>query len=407
VLGRKWPDEVLYLGKEIGPFTELLAEYQTAHGEAAGDGECACKLCKRYDRLNWDLFLPPTDHPQIAVIQAKRRAAELGLGAAPIALADQGTVEALRVVGELEIACNTTEKHGGEDILITYLAPRLARIRAALNSLSESNLRETLTGLATAVRFMTEEQLNEGEAELAVEFCLQTLTGPRPKFDLQKDVQNIPELSEFPGIQVKTDALSNENILELREPPPEAGSGRSAPGEPGDADLQPFGWAPGEYLTKCSDCKALHDFTDKRSLRCRWCAVKAYYASAEAESSTPRGEAEGSLPNPQLGEPGEAPREWRARAEAAEARVRELEEECARLRKVEEIVKNPLFQRFLDQCSQALGVEPRREAPASPRAAPSPIFCPEKKKPGGCQLPNWYCQYPQCDEPPAPTQERP
>jgi hypothetical protein len=30
--------------------------------------------------------------------------------------------------------------------------------------------------------------------------------------------------------------------------------------------------------------------------------------------------------------------------------------------------------------------------------------CPEKKKPGGCQLPNWYCQFPQCDSPPKPAQ---
>lgn len=27
-------------------------------------------------------------------------------------------------------------------------------------------------------------------------------------------------------------------------------------------------------------------------------------------------------------------------------------------------------------------------------------FCPEKNKPGGCQLPSIHCGYPECDKPP-------
>ena len=80
---RKWPDETLYLGKEIGPFTHLLAEYQSGHDEAVGGEGCECKLCKQYGRLNWSLFLPPSEHPQHAAMEAKRRAVELGLAAAP------------------------------------------------------------------------------------------------------------------------------------------------------------------------------------------------------------------------------------------------------------------------------------------------------------------------------------
>ncbi|MGU3476918.1 hypothetical protein [Methylobacterium sp. D48H] len=40
------------------------------------------------------------------------------------------------------------------------------------------------------------------------------------------------------------------------------------------ADLIPFGWAPGKYMGGCRDCHEV--FTgDKRSRRCRACAVKA------------------------------------------------------------------------------------------------------------------------------------
>lgn len=80
---RKWPDETLYLGKEISPFTQLLAEYQSGHAEAAGDDECSCKLCKRYDQLPWDLFLPPSDNPYHRTMEAKRRAEALGLPPPP------------------------------------------------------------------------------------------------------------------------------------------------------------------------------------------------------------------------------------------------------------------------------------------------------------------------------------
>jgi len=82
VEARKWPDEALYLGKEISPFTGLLSEFQTAHDKAAG-GDCGCKLCKRYGRLKWDLFLPPSKNPAIRAMEAARRARDLGLAALP------------------------------------------------------------------------------------------------------------------------------------------------------------------------------------------------------------------------------------------------------------------------------------------------------------------------------------
>lgn len=33
-------------------------------------------------------------------------------------------------------------------------------------------------------------------------------------------------------------------------------------------------------------------------------------------------------------------------------------------------------------------------------AAPQPVICPEKQKPGGCQLGNLRCRYPVCERPP-------
>jgi hypothetical protein len=32
-------------------------------------------------------------------------------------------------------------------------------------------------------------------------------------------------------------------------------------------------------------------------------------------------------------------------------------------------------------------------------------YCPEKRKPGGCQLHNLHCGYPKCNEPPAPSKD--
>jgi hypothetical protein len=66
--------------------------------------------------------------------------------------------------------------------------------------------------------------------------------------------------------------------------------------EPGDADLQPFGWAPGEYWAKCGECSKPHDFSDKRSSVCRPCAVKRFKAPETERSEVPKPKAEGSTP---------------------------------------------------------------------------------------------------------------
>lgn len=79
---REWPDDVLYTGKEIRPFAGLLAMFQTDHDEKNG-GDCGCKLCKKYGRLNFSLFLPPTDNPEIRAMEDARRARELGLPIPP------------------------------------------------------------------------------------------------------------------------------------------------------------------------------------------------------------------------------------------------------------------------------------------------------------------------------------
>lgn len=47
-----------------------------------------------------------------------------------------------------------------------------------------------------------------------------------------------------------------------------------------DEDLKPFGWAPGGYVIHCIDCPSDTPFIrrgqgDKRSRRCRPCAIEA------------------------------------------------------------------------------------------------------------------------------------
>jgi hypothetical protein len=52
---------------------------------------------------------------------------------------------------------------------------------------------------------------------------------------------------------------------------------------PSDADLIPFGWAPGDYLMVCPECREREFDGAKRRLRCRACAVVKFTASQNAE----------------------------------------------------------------------------------------------------------------------------
>lgn len=52
------------------PFGELLSEYQSGHDDKAKNGECRCKLCRQYEKLNWDLFLPPSNDPGVEKFKA-------------------------------------------------------------------------------------------------------------------------------------------------------------------------------------------------------------------------------------------------------------------------------------------------------------------------------------------------
>ena len=61
---------------------------------------------------------------------------------------------------------------------------------------------------------------------------------------------------------------------------PDAGKMVGAP-EP-EIDLRPWGWEPGGYLNKCGACQQQHSGTDKRSWRCRACAIAARDATAPA-----------------------------------------------------------------------------------------------------------------------------
>lgn len=45
-----------------------------------------------------------------------------------------------------------------------------------------------------------------------------------------------------------------------------------------DAELIPFGYAPGGYMAACRDCEAVMWDVDKRASRCRPCAVAAWEA---------------------------------------------------------------------------------------------------------------------------------
>lgn len=46
-------------------------------------------------------------------------------------------------------------------------------------------------------------------------------------------------------------------------------------------ELVPWGYAPGNYIGKCSDCSEQFMDMDKRATRCERCAMIARYSQAE------------------------------------------------------------------------------------------------------------------------------
>ena len=44
--------------------------------------------------------------------------------------------------------------------------------------------------------------------------------------------------------------------------------------------LRPYGWAPGNYMATCGDCRQPHIDTDKLSRRCIPCALRLYRAAS-------------------------------------------------------------------------------------------------------------------------------
>lgn len=59
---------------------------------------------------------------------------------------------------------------------------------------------------------------------------------------------------------------------------------------PADAELQPFGWAPGHYTCVCRNCAKMHAGADKRSNFCRPCAVESREKHlAKAPPESPKG----------------------------------------------------------------------------------------------------------------------
>jgi hypothetical protein len=67
----KWPENVIFTMAQVRPFSELLAEYQSACEEREGHDPEACELCLKYEAQAWDLFLPPSDEPGVLEIKAK------------------------------------------------------------------------------------------------------------------------------------------------------------------------------------------------------------------------------------------------------------------------------------------------------------------------------------------------
>lgn len=54
--------------------------------------------------------------------------------------------------------------------------------------------------------------------------------------------------------------------------------------EPTDEELRGMGWAPGSYIIRCRDCPGISSEIwncDKRAVRCRPCAVKAWEAGPQ------------------------------------------------------------------------------------------------------------------------------
>ncbi len=46
-----------------------------------------------------------------------------------------------------------------------------------------------------------------------------------------------------------------------------------------DADLKPYGYAPGNYMNTCTTCEKIATDVDKRATTCRKCAEQAFYVA--------------------------------------------------------------------------------------------------------------------------------
>lgn len=61
---------------------------------------------------------------------------------------------------------------------------------------------------------------------------------------------------------------------------------REALEPPTDQQLIAFGYAPGNYMSKCRYCQQTMRDTDKRASSCKPCAIKRYYAQAASQIPT-------------------------------------------------------------------------------------------------------------------------
>jgi hypothetical protein len=61
--------------------------------------------------------------------------------------------------------------------------------------------------------------------------------------------------------------------------PVERGVGRPEPGRDNWQHLKPYGYAPGNYLSRCHRCKQIADGVDKYAITCRPCAEAMHDAA--------------------------------------------------------------------------------------------------------------------------------
>ena len=59
------------------------------------------------------------------------------------------------------------------------------------------------------------------------------------------------------------------------------------PWEPSDAHLRLYGYAPGQYASKCLVCDSVQPGLAKDASRCRNCAERSYKMAVDTWSSAP------------------------------------------------------------------------------------------------------------------------